>query len=502
MKKISSLLIVLSFLTTLKAQNIVNLGKNINLPNVEELLPVVSADGNEIYYIRDMFRKSVNRNVQSLWYSSKDSTGNWKNATYLKKPFNVETTSSAVFYVSPDNNTILIRGYFKDGYRISTVEGFSFINRSKDGFANPVGIELAGFNEMSKGKYSGATLLPDGKGLILSFSEISGDAKSDLYFSKRNEDGSFKRPVKITNLTTDEFSEFGTFVAADNKTLYFASDRTGTMGSSDIWKTTRLDDTWLNWSTPENLGAPINTAEWDAYLYLDAKGDYAYMIKAGDVVKIELEKKNQPKPVVLVKGRVFDKKTNQPIAASIFYENLADASNEGIAISDSAQGMYQIALPYGKNYGFSANAKNYFSISENLDLTAISEYKVIERDLYLAPFEVKQAIRINNIFFEFGKADLKSESFAELNRLVEYLAKNPSVTISIGGHTDNVGDDAMNLALSEARAKSVVNYLISKGINANRLSSKGFGESAPLMTNDSEEGRKFNRRVEFTIESF
>lgn len=496
------LLFLFSFIVftgVIKAQRVINLGKNINAPNLEELRPVVSTDGREIYFIRSLYRKSAGTEVQSLWYSALDEKGEWKTAQYLKAPFNIGTSHSSVEYISPDNNTILIKGYFKNGYRLPNRIGYSFLTRGPNGFEQARGINIIHFHNMSKGQFIGACLLPDGKGIITSFSETPDSPQSDLYFSKRVNDSTFSEPVFIQSLNKKGFTHFGAFVAADNKTLYFSSDRSGTLGNCDIWKTQRLDDTWLNWSEPENMGEPINTTGWDAYFYLDARGDYAYMIKDGEVVKIELVKKQQPDPVVLIKGKVMDKNTMKPVGAGIYYENLAKGNNEGIAISDSTTGNYQIALPYGKNYGFNALAHQYLPVSENLDLSTIAEYKEIERNLYLVPVVVGQTIRVNNIFFEFAKADLKRESDAELNRLYGYLNEKPALKIEISGHTDMVGDDASNQKLSEERAKAVQQYLINKGIDPGRIRYKGYGESKPLAANDTEEGRALNRRVEFTI---
>jgi outer membrane protein OmpA-like peptidoglycan-associated protein len=218
-----------------------------------------------------------------------------------------------------------------------------------------------------------------------------------------------------------------------------------------------------------------------------------------DIVKIKLAVENKPQPVVLVKGKVLNKNTSLPIEAKISYENLATGLNQGVAVSNPATGEYQIALPYGVNYGFNAMAPNFISISDNLDLTAISEYKEIKRDLFLAPLEAGQVIRINNIFFETAKSELKTESFSELNRLVKLMEQNPAMEIALSGHTDNVGSEDANQKLSTDRAKSVLDYLVSKGITAGRISSGGFGKSKPVATNDTEEGRAINRRVEFTV---
>jgi OmpA-OmpF porin, OOP family len=479
----------------------VNLGANINSKNSEGH-SVVSADGREIYFWRELYRQSAGETVQSAWYSKQDSSGNWLPAKYMGKPFNTGLLSSGIFNVSPDNNSILIRGYFKYGDRIGN--GCSMVTRNGRSWNDPVGLEIPGYNELSKGKFQGAFLLPDGKGLLIYMSEVEGATDMDLYVSFKKEDGTYTYPAFIKSLNTSA-DESTPFVASDNKTLYFSSNRPGGLGSNDIWKTSRLDDTWLNWSEPQNLGPTINSDDWDAYFFLDAKGEYAYMtssknsLGASDIVKIKLAKENKPEPVVLIKGKVLNKNTSLPLQASINYENIANGQNQGIAISNPVTGEYQIALPYGINYGFNASAASFISISDNLDLSSVSEYKEITRDLYLVPLETGQVIRINNIFFEFSKAELKSESFAELNRLVKLMEQNPAMTIALGGHTDNVGSDEANLKLSADRSKAVLDYLVSKGIALERISSSGYGETKPVSTNDTEEGRGLNRRVEFTV---
>ena len=498
MKKIFLIIALLIFCKEVFAQadqKPINLGPGVNTKFTEGH-PMLSADGKELYFWRELFRKDANAEVQSLWYSTLNDKGNWNTAKYLSSPFNVGNNSSAVFYVSPDNNTLLIRGYFKNAARIKS--GYSFLNRGLNGFKDPIGIDLEDYDNMEKGKYSGGCLLPNGKGLILYFSESKDGSNSDLYYSFRKDDGSFSRPAYIKFLNT-QFDDTTPFVASDNRTLYFSSDRTGTIGSNDIWKTTRLDETWQNWSEPINMGATINSNEWEAYFSLDARGEYAIMTLSGELVKIKLEDKLKPQPVVLVKGKVYDKVTKLPIQATVNYENLKTGSNEGIAISDPTTGSYQIALPYGKDYGFNALASKYLPISDNIDLTQLSDYKEITRDLYLVPELVGQVVRINNVFFEFGKSNLKIESFAELNRIAVYLKRKPQVKIEMGGHTDNVGSDESNNLLSTDRAKSVQQYLVKQGVAASRISFKGYGKTSPVATNDTEEGKALNRRVEFTI---
>jgi outer membrane protein OmpA-like peptidoglycan-associated protein len=178
---------------------------------------------------------------------------------------------------------------------------------------------------------------------------------------------------------------------------------------------------------------------------------------------------------------------------------LPSGKEVGIARSNPRTGEYKIVLPAGSLYGFRAETKEYLAINENLDLAKTKRYEEVTRDLYLVPNEVGEKILLNNILFESGKAELRPESNAELNRLADLLTGSPSMELEVAGHTDNVGSPGKNLTLSDERAKAVRDYLIGKGIEAKRLRSVGFGMTKPVATNNTEKGRQQNRRVEFTI---
>ena len=357
---------------------------------------------------------------------------------------------------------------------------------------------------MYQGKYLSFNMHPDNKTLLMSFSEKEGDEDSDLYISFKTDNNEFSAPMALTALNSTG-DDIGPFLAADGVTLYWSSNRSGGFGDNDIWMSKRLDDTYQKWTTPLNLGASINTSNWDSYYTIPASGEYAYMVSSknsigrSDVVRIKLKEEYKPNPVVLIKGRVLDKKTNKPVLANINYVTLADNKEIGITQSHPETGEYQIILPYGKLYGFQASAKGYYSVSDNLDVTDLKEYKEITRDLYLVPLEVGQVVRLNNIFFEFGKAILKPESFIELDKVVKFMNENPNMEIALGGHTDNVGSDDYNLKLSTERSKAVLEYIVSKGIITTRLTTQGYGKTKPLAENNTEEGKALNRRVEFTI---
>jgi len=178
---------------------------------------------------------------------------------------------------------------------------------------------------------------------------------------------------------------------------------------------------------------------------------------------------------------------------------LSDNVEAGTAKSNSFDGNYKIILPYGKKYSFQASNSGYYSISNYLDLSEINNYKEMNINIEMKPVEIGEIIRMNNIFFDFNEATLKTESYMELNRVVKLLSDNSNIEIELSGHTDNIGTDEYNLNLSKLRADAVTSYLVAKGINGVRISTIGYGKNNPVSTNDSEEGRQLNRRVEFTI---
>jgi len=216
---------------------------------------------------------------------------------------------------------------------------------------------------------------------------------------------------------------------------------------------------------------------------------------------VKLLEKEKPNPVVLVSGNVYNAKTKKPLSASLIYELLPDGALAGNAVSSEIDGSFKITLPFDQNYSIRATADKFFAISENLNLDSLFKagYQEVHKDLYLVPIEIGQVVRLNNVFFDFDKWDLRPESFLELDRVVKLLNENPSIEIEMSAHTDAKGSDEYNIKLSDNRAASVRTYIISKGIDPGRIVSKGYGETKPIDTNDTDEGRQMNRRVEFTI---
>lgn len=324
------------------------------------------------------------------------------------------------------------------------------------------------------------------------------------------EDSVWTEPLNLGDVINTAAEESAPFLAADDRTLYFSSNGFSGYGGNDIFASRRLDDSWTNWSDPENLGPEINSPLEDLFFNIPATSDYAYYSrgvsdKNTDIFRVKLPILQSPDPWVIVRGKIIDARTGNPVGAKIIYERLPDGAQLGISQSDPRTGEYEIRLPGGDLYGIRAEATDMISENQNLDLRNVTRDQVIEaKDFRLDPIGVSAVeedatIVLNNIFFDFDKATLKSESFPELNRIVSLMNERGTMQIEIAGHADATGPEAYNLQLSERRAKSVVNYLIGKGIAQNRISVVSHGEKKPVAPNTTPEGRRKNRRVEFKI---
>ena len=484
-----------------------NLGPNVNT-GYTEVAPIISPDGRTVYFSRKNHPGNSGgvEDDDEIWYSNLQENGEWTKARPYGAPLN-NPGNNGVSSISPDGNTLLLmNGYnYFDG---SMTNGTSVAYRSRGGWTFPKKQEIEKYENRSD--YVSYYMTNDGKAIIMSVEmKKKNIGERDLYVAFRTGKNEWSKPLNLGPTVNTSKDDGSPFLAADGVTLYYAtSGHEGGYGSADIWKVTRLDDTWQNWSAPVNMGPKINTPDWDSYFTIPASGEYAYFVSSAsgegkeDIFRIKLPTEAKPKPVVLISGNVYDSKTKKPIMTEIIYELLPEGKEIGIARSEPEKGAYKIVLPYGKKYGFLARAEGYYAVSDNLDVTSLEEYQEIERDLYLTPIkkmEVGEVVRLNNIFFEFGKATLKEESYPELNRVVKLLTENSGMQIEISGHTDNVGSDEDNLKLSQGRAQSVVDYLLENGVKKNQLIAKGYGESAPIAAADTDEGRALNRRVEFKI---
>lgn len=499
-----------------------NLGPTVN-SEYNEIAPIISPDGKTLYFSRISHPQNTNgtKGSQDIWYSELKGTL-WTPSRRLLPPLNKEEYNS-LYSITPDGNTILLKGAYKNG--VYETRGFSISKKTARGWSTPNKLDIPGYNKISKGQFDCGYLSNDGKVLVMAFSEKKNSKDDDLYVSFKDKKGDWSKPLNLgSEINTSEFTETTPFLAPDGYTLYFSSNRKGGQGSNDIYYSKRIDKSWKRWSRPVNLGPAINSAEYDAYYTISALGDFAYMVsfkdkeKKGEIVRYNLQPAELPKdsitapvaaipapdPVAMISGKVIDAKTGKPVEATIIYEDLADGEEVGTATTNPLTGEYKIVLPYGKKYSMRAVAPNFIAEGENVDLTDTTGGKQIYKEianksLKLIPIEEGQIVRLNNIFFATAKSALNTESFPELNRIAITMEDNKTLAIELGGHTDNVGSDDLNLKLSQERADAVREYLIGKGIEPDRIKSIGYGETMPVAKNDTPEGQQQNRRVEFKI---
>ena len=583
MKKYSVLLFAILASGSVYAQDfapryeLVKLGKGVNT-HYHEAAPIISQDGKKLYFFvhnnpQNTFGKDGS---DDIWMSALQDNGEWGTASHLTAPFNIHH-SNQVFSALPDGSLFIKGGRAKDSKGFSIITG----NTIKE-------LDVPTFKELNKGKFYGASLSSDGRHMIIFFGSTPAGPRSQLYVSNLEASGNWTVPKRINISVKDD--DFGPFISFDDKTLYFASDRNapGKKGKADIYKTTRLDDTWQNWSTPVNMGAPINTAADEFYFCINKEG-HVFTSRANstldggnlDIFKLiprdikimvtgtvyneknqqPLEAslvltagQNQPKnfksavngkfeqripevtaytinaslagylpkdlsltlpagmgndttivvdiyltPVakkLLLAGTVYDSKTNQPVKARV--DAVLKNDKKVNFKMPAANGKYEQEIKALGTYRLTASAEGYLNATDSSEVIDEETTPVI-KDMYLQPIEVGLTVRLKNIYFDFDKTTLKSESFAELNKVVEFLKNNPTVEIEISGHTDSKGSDDYNLNLSQGRSQSVVDYIVSQGIDAFRLAAHGYGETKPIDTNNTEDGRANNRRVEFTV---
>jgi OmpA-OmpF porin, OOP family len=527
-------LIFFLFSVNALSQKLESLGNSVN-SEFNELHPLISPDGKTLYFARtghpsNNYGKDGSCDV---WYSDLLSN-TWTLSRKMPNVVNKDQFNE-LFSVSPDGNSALIRGVFVNGRYQNEEVGLSICKKKGVTWQQPEKLDIPKLSEMCKGQFLTAFMANNQKTILLSFSEKKNGKVDDLYFTSIEKNGKWTKPQPLGASINTDASESTPFLASDNNTLYFASDRKGGEGGYDIWVSKRTGKNWTSWTKPLNMGKIVNSKEDEFYYTIDASGQYAYLnsrnnsMGKADLFKLKLfeekkavepaaitasenlntsTKKDEtekpsllaPNTVILISGVVKDQLSGKPIEAKIIYEELETGEELGIAYSNATTGEYKLALPYGKRYAVRAEAKDFIPISKNYDFSNIDVYKeIVGEDLTIAPIQTGIIVQLNNIFFQFGRADLEEVSFFELDRMVSLLNGNPNMILEVQGHTDNVGSSDANLRLSQQRADAVKDYILGKKIGIERVRSKGFGEAKPIANNNSTEGQAKNRRVEFEI---
>ena len=475
-----------------------NLGKGVNSRH-QEFAPVISGDGKTLFYTRNYLSVFGKEKDQDVWFSVQDRNGNWIKSKNIGYPIN-NNDKNAVFSVSADGQEILLMNKYNKNGKLSP--GISRSFRTKDGWAYPEEVKIENYyNQSPNAEFA---ISPDGQTMVMSVQRKNSAGKRDLYVAFKTEKNNWSEPLNMGRSINTGEHEVTPFIAADNKTLYFSTKGFPGYGDNDIFKSHRMDETWQLWSEPENLGPAINTPNWDGYFTLPASGDYAYICsinasKKEDIYKLELPKTAKPEPVAIISGNVLTTTDKTPLACTLTMNPQNAQLKAEVKNYDPATGMFSFVVPVKEIYDFVPYLKGYLAINETVDLSKEISYREIRKDFYLMPLEVGNKGVLNSFTFEQGESHLQAPALKDLDRIAQAMNDFPSLEILFEGHTDNQGDFQLNLKLSEERVEEVRNYLISKGLTPERITTKGWGQTRPIASNATDERRKLNRRVEFTI---
>ena len=467
-----------------------NAGDRINSAE-SEYLPCLTIDGKEFFFTRRV------RGFDEDFFSAKWDGKDWVKAAPLGGNVNTDQNEGAQM-ISQDGQWLVFTACNrKDGWGSCDIY-ISFL--TPQGWSE--GINLGGQINTDQWE-SQPCLSPDKRDLYFASKRPGGYGGSDIYVSHLQLNGEWTSPENLGPQINTSGDEASPFIHADNQTFYFTSNGLQGYGGPDLFYCRKGPKG--DWSVPENLGYPINTIYDEGTLFIAADGKTAYYTsdrtdsKGGlDIYSFELPDNVRPYKTLWVKGQVLDKKTKKGLPSAVELIDLTTKQTISKVQTDE-RGNYLITLPVGKDYAFNVNRKGYLFYSDNFFLSNRSPDSTYEKNIPLQPIEANASVVLKNVFFDVNKFDLKLESEAELDKLVQLMNDNPTVKIQIGGHTDNVGKPADNLVLSNNRAKAVVTYLVSKNISAQRLTAKGFGETQPVADNKTEEGRAMNRRTEMKV---
>ncbi|MEY4988195.1 MAG: hypothetical protein RL567_1974 [Bacteroidota bacterium] len=477
-----------------------NLGTAIN-SKFNEICPVVSPDGKKLFFTRWKHPDNLGANKnQDIWVSNLNDKQQWDKATLFSAPINNDE-NNAVCGISPNGKTMLLNNvYGKDGQMEKGVS-LSFLLRTGEwSFPKPIRIQ----NFKNKSEYSEYTLAPNGKVLLMTTETKDSFGGKDIYVSFLKADDTWTEPKNIGSVVNTGESESTPFIAPDGQTMYFSSSGHVGYGNNDIFLTRRLDDSWLNWSIPENVGPIVNTNQWDGYFTVSAKGDFAYFssvensMGAEDIYRIKIPEKVKPQTLVQVSGQVINQLTKLPLAAKILVRSRSSADTMQIDY-DPYLGDFSFMWPSKKPFYLEVKSKGFLTKRENFDFRDQVNFSESKKMIGLTPIELNKQYKVPNLNFAQSKSEIQKESFASLDEIVSILTENDGLGVLIEGHTDNQGDWDENLKLSNERVSQVKEYLIKQGVDSSRIQAKGWGGTKPLTTSTLEDKRRLNRRVEFSF---
>lgn len=491
-----------------------NLGPAIN-SIYGEVAPLITPDGNTLYFTRsdhpENIRDSNNKDaeiLQDVWSSTRNANGSWSTPKNLGRPVNDESLNAAATTSASGNSLFILNIYKPDGSHASGLSRTFFADGK---WAFPEEVKITDYqarnNNENKPPTTEFSISHDENVLIMGLNRLPSFGNNDLYVSFKQGNGSYSRPVNMGSVLNTAANEGTPFLSADNKTLYFNSEGHPGYGSADIYLSRRLDDTWLNWTKPLNLGPQINSSRWDAFFTIPASGEYAYMssdnnsIGGEDIFRINLFASIKPEAVAILDGKIMESGSNLTLSVPLKIRSNSDSLNQnGFKIEVNENQEYKIILPVGFKYYFDLAATGYLGLTDSLDLSSETVYREMKKNFFLTAIKEGQKMILENLIFAQGKFEIQKSSFDELDKIIGIMKDYPAMEVLLEGHTDNQGDFTLNVELAKNRVDAVKAYLIEKGgIEASRIETKSWGSIRPISSNSTPETRKKNRRVEFTI---
>ena len=472
-----------------------NLGRGVNTAE-DESMPSLTADGRLLYFTRH-FGSGIYQDEDI--FMSIQTTSGFAAATSIGSAINTEQYIEGAQNVSAGGKYL----FFTGSGRPDAVGSADIYMSRKVGDqwerANNLGSPIN-----TPGYETQPCISADGKKLFYAGIRATGLGGTDLWVSSLNPDGTWGQPQNLGSNVNTMYDEMRPFIHPDGKTLYFSSRGHLGMGNFDIYFSHLQPDG--SWSKPENLGYPINTAGDELGIYVTADGGTAYYASEQkdsygqmDIYKFDMPLSARPAFTSYIKANVFDSETREPVYTQVQIYDLETGKLYASLSGDKVNGVFLSTLPAGKDYAVEVMKDGYLFYSHNISLRDVVGGAPFELDIALKKIKVGEKMVLNNIFFNPDEYALRQESNAEMDVIVKMMQKNPGMKVEISGHTDNSGDEKKNQTLSENRARSVHDYLLTKGVEEFRLSYKGYASTRPLVANDTPENKAKNRRTELVV---
>lgn len=486
--------------------------EQINFDNDSEyinLKPIIAPDGNTLFFSRQS-SKNVGGPVddEDIWYLERLPDGQWSEPKNPGRPLNNRGSNFVSSVSQSEDGFVLVLGnaYQDDGRMTS---GVSLSESDGENWSKPQPLDIENFYNyaMSANYY----LSSNQRYLLMSVERDDSRGNRDLYVSFNKGNNNWSEPINLGNQINTPDLESSPFIADDDSTLFFSSRGYSGFGGEDVYVTHRLDDTWENWSTPQNLGSAVNSSRDDTFFNIAMNEDYAYLTRGtiddADLFRLDMPIFKAPTPEFVVQGQVYNVKNNMPVEAEVVIK-AAGSDQEELVGNSQDNGNYRFNLSPGV-YEIFARKEGYNTV-EQQNIVIEEGDNVVMRDLYLIDdfseiniseelSSSRSAIAAEEVLFDYNEHQLDQRAYKQLEEVAEFMKQNDNISLRIEGHTCDIGSRQFNTELSRKRAQSVADFLKQQGISASRLRTQGKGETDPLVPNSTPGNRKINRRVEFKI---